>query len=140
MQFAEDGMKFTSSWPASDLEMMEQSIDDYLSSENMHALLKWARENFDFVVLDLPPMTAASDAEGMTTLADACLLVVRQNMSEASAINRFSAALENNRAKLLGCVLNNVISTGLTSGMGGRYGRYGHYGHYGNYGSYGSRK
>ena len=34
MKFAKDGMTFTSTWPASDLEMMEQSVDDYISSEN----------------------------------------------------------------------------------------------------------
>ncbi len=34
MKFAEDGMKFTTSWPASDLEMMEQSVDDYLSADS----------------------------------------------------------------------------------------------------------
>jgi len=38
MKFAGNGgMKFTSSWPASDLEMMEQSIDDYLSQDQFHA-------------------------------------------------------------------------------------------------------
>ena len=37
MKFANDGMKFTNSWPASDLEMMEQSIDDYIRMEQFHA-------------------------------------------------------------------------------------------------------
>ena len=37
MKFAREGMSFTSSWPASDLEMMEQSIDDYLGQEQFHA-------------------------------------------------------------------------------------------------------
>ncbi len=31
-KFMDDGMEFTSSWPASDLEMMEQSVDEYLST------------------------------------------------------------------------------------------------------------
>ncbi len=30
-KFMNDGMKFTTAWPASDLEMMEQSIDDYIN-------------------------------------------------------------------------------------------------------------
>ncbi|MBO5130347.1 MAG: LTA synthase family protein [Oscillospiraceae bacterium] len=34
MKFAEDGMKFTYHWPASDLEMMEQSVADYISSDS----------------------------------------------------------------------------------------------------------
>ena len=37
MKFANDGMTFTNSWPASDLEMMEQSIDDYIGMEQFHA-------------------------------------------------------------------------------------------------------
>ena len=37
MKFAGDGMTFTNTWPASDLEMMEQSIDDYIGMEQFHA-------------------------------------------------------------------------------------------------------
>ena len=112
----------------------DRNTGDLIASQRMDALLNWARENYDFVILDLPPMSAVSDAEGMTALADACLLVVRQNAASASALNRAVAALEGGRAKLLGCVLNNVISSPLTSGQGSRYG------HYGRYGSYGSGK
>ena len=32
-KFMNDGMKFTTAWPASDLEMMEQSIDDYINED-----------------------------------------------------------------------------------------------------------
>ncbi len=31
-----NGMKFTTSWPSSDLEMMEQSIDDFINDEQFH--------------------------------------------------------------------------------------------------------
>ena len=34
MKFAHDGMMFTYHWPASDLEMMEQSVADYISSDS----------------------------------------------------------------------------------------------------------
>jgi len=37
MQFAGDGMHFTTTWPASDLEMMEQSVDDYIGQDQFHA-------------------------------------------------------------------------------------------------------
>lgn len=37
MQFMGDGMEFTSTWPSSDLEMMQQSIDDYIDQEQFHA-------------------------------------------------------------------------------------------------------
>ena len=33
----ENGMTFTTSWPSSDLEMMQQSVDDYINNEQFHA-------------------------------------------------------------------------------------------------------
>lgn len=36
MKFAKDGMEFSSNWPASDLEMMEQSVDDYIGQEQFN--------------------------------------------------------------------------------------------------------
>ncbi len=32
-KFMNEGMRFTTAWPASDLEMMEQSVDDYIDDE-----------------------------------------------------------------------------------------------------------
>ena len=128
-------------YPSSKLYMMlakkgEQNPTDLLSSERMHVLLDWARKNFDYVVLDLPPMVAAADAEAMTGLADACLLVVRQGEAVAPALNKAIADLENHNAKLLGCVLNNVFASRFASGSYG----YGGYHKYNYYRSYGSRK
>lgn len=37
MQFMNDGMEFTTTWPSSDLEMMEQSVDDYIGQDQFHA-------------------------------------------------------------------------------------------------------
>ena len=114
---------------------------DLIASPQMQILLEWARQEFDFVVLDLPPMAEISDAENMMEYADASLLVVRQNAALVPALNKAVAHLDSGKAKLLGCVLNNVYSTPMFSGQGygygygyGRYGRYGHYGHYGHYG------
>jgi capsular exopolysaccharide synthesis family protein len=110
---------------------------DLLSSENMRRLLEWARKEFDVVLLDLPPMGYVTDAETVSDMADASLLIVRQNISRASAINRAIAELEGGKARFMGCIMNDVYSTVLTSGQGyGRYGSYGGYRGYGRYGSY----
>lgn len=124
----------------------DKTSGDLVSSEQMRTLLDWARQEFDFVVLDLPPMGEVSDAESVMELVDASLLVVRQNAATAPAINKTVATLDSGKAELLGCVLNNVYSTPLPSGHGygygdyGKYGRYGHYGYYGKYGANGSGK
>lgn len=115
---------------------------DQISSSSMRALLEQVRKEYDYIVLDLPPMAAVSDAEAILELADASLLVVRQNIAAASAVNKAIAVLSGGSTKLLGCVVNNVYSTGLISGQGYGYGgyRYSRYGKYGHYGRYGSRK
>lgn len=123
----------------------DQSSGELITSPKMQALIKWAKTEFDYVILDLPPMAAATDAEGMTHLSDASLLVVRQNTAGAPAINKAINSLGRGKARLLGCVLNNVYSTSISSGQGygygyGGYSRYGHYGHYGRYGHYGAAK
>ena len=116
---------------------------DLMTSARMRELLQWARENYDFVVLDLPPMSAVTDAERLVDLADASLLVVRQNACGAKQLNKAIDALGDGDSQLLGCVLNNVHSTVLSSGQGygygGHYG-YGGYHYYGQYGQYGPKK
>ena len=116
---------------------------ELLGSEGMEKLLAVARERYDYIVIDLAPMSAVPDTEAVMELADASLLVVRQNMAGVPDLNRAVADLERGRAKLLGCVLNNVHTTAVFSGEGygvgyGRYGGYGNYGRYGRYGRYGA--
>ena len=105
----------------------------------MQELIRWARAQFDFVILDLPPMSGVSDAESMAEYADACLLVVRQNTATAPAINRAIASLDGSKSKLLGCILNNVYSISLFSGQGHNYSGYDKYNHYGSYHHYGAK-
>ena len=108
----------------------ERNTGDLIVSPRMESMLNWARNTFDFVVMDLPPMSVAADAESMADLADACLLVVRQNMAFTPQLNNAIGNLEKHRAKMLGCVLNNVFSSNLTSGQVYGYGGYSKYRHY----------
>ena len=125
------------------------SSGDLLNTGVLQKLICQAREEYGFVIIDLPPMSVTSDAEYIAEYADASLLVVRQNGVSAPEINRAVSVLENVHAHLLGCVLNNVHSSFMTSGEGysGRYGsrgygnsKYGKYGKYGHYGAYASSK
>lgn len=111
---------------------------ELMGSERMRELIGWARENYDYVVLDLPPMGVAMDAESIMDFADASLLVVRQNTARAPDLNKAVATLENGRAELIGCVLNNTFSSALVTGQG--YGNYGNYKNYGGYRNGGNRE
>jgi capsular exopolysaccharide synthesis family protein len=109
---------------------------DLLGSKTTGDLIQWCRDHFDFVVMDLPPMSVATDAESVLEYADGSMLVIRQNIVRADALNRAIVALKRGKAKFTGCVLNNVYSSFLSSGQGVRgtyYAKYRRYGKYGNY-------
>ena len=118
-----------------------QKASDLIHSEGLGELLRQAREVYDYVVIDLPPMAIVPDSEAVMEYADGSLLVIRQNGVRATDLNRAIRDLQRGKAKMLGCVLNNVYSTATFSGEGygvgyGRYGAYGKYGGYGKYGRY----
>ena len=77
-----------------------QTASDLIHSKGLEDLLNQAREAYDYVVIDLPPMAIVPDPEAVMEYADGSLLVIRQNVADASAINRSVAALENGKAKL----------------------------------------
>ena len=115
---------------------------DLIGSERMAALLQQAAEQFDYVIIDSPPMSVGPDAESLAELVDASMLVVRQNTATAWMLNHALDILTDAQSKPIGCVLNNVFapvlprmsSYGYGYGYGGRYSNYG-YGHYGRYGA-----
>lgn len=120
-------------------------------AEKMHYFLQDMRNEMDVIIIDGPPVQKRSDAEIWSRIADASVLVVRENTAEVKYINDAIDTLNAYNHGLLGCVYNDAIDVGgvLSSGYGygygsgygygyGRYGRYGRYGKYGKYGKYGA--
>lgn len=129
------------------LLLQSQSVRNsgkFIGSKAMAALLADVRTRYDYVILDTPPMSAVSDAEALADLADASVLVVRQNQAGTELLRTCVGILQSADGKLLGCVLNDsrtsILSeqSGYGYGYGYGYGRYGHYGKYGRYGKYGA--
>ena len=130
----------------------QRNPGELLASDRMGALITATRKMYDVIILDMPPMIAATDTEMMLEHADASLLVVRQNMALTSALNKAVITLKSGKARLLGCVLNDAYTSrigasygygyghGYGTYYGYGYGRYGNYGSYGHYGHDGSRK
>lgn len=93
-------------------------VASMIASEGLGELIRTAKERYDYVVLDLSPLSAAPDAEYVMEYADAALLVVHQNSTRANVLNKAINILQSGNARLLGCVLNNVYSTGFLSDTG----------------------
>lgn len=110
---------------------------DIVSSQYMGRLIEVAREHFDFVVIDSPPMSLMADAEVLADQSDLSVLVINYDTVQAPDLNDAIDSLRDCRASFAGCILNQVRTLPGARRVIGGYGGYGRYGHYGNYGRYG---
>ena len=116
---------------------------EILGSEPMAEFLKEISSNFDYIIIDTPPINVVSDALPVIRESDGVILVVRSNQSTHPDIQRTLSTLEFIDAKILGFIVN-FVDTGKGKYSYGKYGRYRYgkfksgYGSYGSYGSYGA--
>jgi succinoglycan biosynthesis transport protein ExoP len=84
---------------------------DLLSSHRMQEAIAEARRQFKFVVIDSPPIMAATDAVILSAQTDGVLLVVRSGETPKEAFTRSRDLLAAVKSRLLGVVLNAVDSS-----------------------------
>ena len=84
---------------------------DLLSSHRMRDGIAELRRRFKFIVIDSPPVLAATDAVIISALTDGVLLVVRSGDTPKEAFTRTRDLLATVKGRLLGVVLNGVNSS-----------------------------
>ena len=84
---------------------------DLLSSHRMREAITELRHQFKFIVIDSPPVMAATDAVLVSALTDGVLLVVRSGETPKEAFTRTRDLLAAVKCRLLGVVLNAVDSS-----------------------------
>lgn len=77
---------------------------ELLNSKRMLALIDWMRNNYDIVVLDVPPIMAVSDAQVLLPLIDGTVLVTMMGKTMKMAITRTVEMLRLGGTKILGVV------------------------------------
>ena len=77
-----------------------------LESDVMTQMIDLLRKEYDYIIIDLPPVTVVSDAIILSKLIDGYLLVVRHNWSETSKVDETIRQLRFADAKILGFVYN----------------------------------
>ena len=106
---------------------------EMLASSKMKELLREAKRESDFVILDTAPCGMLADATALAQYVDGAIYVVKQDYAKVDRILEGLEQLNESKIDILGCILNGVESS-LTGSYGGyNYGRYGKYG-YGYYG------
>ena len=89
-----------------------------LDSQRMADLIQEARDEYDFVIIDTPPLTAVTDPMIVGKYVDGLLLVVRPGIVEYSAVKSAKLLLEQARVLTLGMVVNGISEE---NGYGGYY-------------------
>lgn len=102
------------------------SIEALLKSTTLRQIVGFCRQNMDYVIIDTSPLALVSDTEELAQMADASVLVVRQDTVLTKDINDAIDILNNTRDKVLGCVLNDASSSQIT-GSTAHYGYGGYY-------------
>jgi tyrosine-protein kinase Etk/Wzc len=97
-----------------------------LMSARATELFKELRSQFDYIIVDAPPIGIVTDAQLIAESADLCLYVIRQNYTMKSQLHIVEDLYVGNRMKKMGIIVNDINTTG-NYGYGYGYG-YGDYG------------
>jgi capsular exopolysaccharide synthesis family protein len=81
---------------------------ELLSSAVTGELLSRLRQDFDYVLVDSPPLLSVTDSRILSTLTDATVLVVRAHSTPFTGVRRAKALLYGSGARILGIALNDV--------------------------------
>lgn len=92
-----------------------------ISSERMRKLIDACEEEFDYIIIDTPPVTVVTDAALMVSNVNGYIVAVRYDYSNMNRLNECISSLEQVGGEVFGFVLSDVK---MKKDNGG-YSRYG---------------
>lgn len=81
---------------------------EVLASKGLDKLFQQMRAQFDFVIVDTPPILPVADPSEIASKVDGVILVYQVGRTARGALKRATIQLANTGAKVLGVVLNNI--------------------------------
>lgn len=81
---------------------------ELLDSERMKDLMDSVSKEYDYVLVDVPPVNAVSDARVIAKQLDGVLYLVRQKQTELDAVKHGIAQLKLAEARMLGFIVNGI--------------------------------
>ena len=112
-----------------------------LSSQKIKDLISELKEEYDFVLLDCPPVLIISDYINITRFSDAVIFVVAAGYTKKSAVKEAYNLLIRAGANVIGSVMTFAEESmhGYSYYKYGKYGKYGYHYGYRYYNSYGDK-
>ena len=111
---------------------------EVIASKLTQMFLDKVSENYDYIILDAPPINIVSDALPLIKNSDGVIFVAREMFTNHREIKKALSSLSLIEAPILGLVYigSDTTQPYYHSTYYGRYGKYGKYGKYGRYGKY----
>jgi capsular exopolysaccharide synthesis family protein len=81
---------------------------ELLGSQKMKVFLERAKQQFEIILLDSPPISSLADASVLGAIVDGVLFIVKVNMANRDLIEKAKEQLETVGANIIGVVLNDV--------------------------------
>lgn len=81
---------------------------EMLGSVKMKDLIEQAKELYDLVIIDSPPIGFVTDGALLASMADGTILVAAAGQADIKAVQHSKKLLENVKANILGVVLNKI--------------------------------
>ncbi|MHC4068364.1 MAG: polysaccharide biosynthesis tyrosine autokinase [Planctomycetota bacterium] len=91
-----------------DSGLLPSNPTELISGARMKQLLKHQRENYDYVIVDGPPVLLVSDVKALATFVDGNIVVFNAEATRRGAARRIIRELREVNAKITGCVLFSV--------------------------------
>ncbi len=104
---------------------------ELLGGERMKAFLQKANSQYDFVIVDTPPLNVVTDASVLAPITAGVMLIARYRQTTYDEIAEAKERLEQIHANFLGVVISDVATD--REGYYNHYGRYGRKYYYQNY-------
>jgi len=81
---------------------------ELLSSAEMERLISSLEKEYDYILIDTPPVNVVSDSLGLVMMADGVVIVVRESITSHPSIVSAIRKYDFLEAKILGFVINDV--------------------------------
>ena len=122
--------------PGSEIEVMtsgtrRSDLTDLTSTKKLKQFFDVLKQNYDYIIIDTPPIQPVSDTLFISQATDHNLIIVRANVTKLVGIKSVLKKLDNVRVKVDGLVLND-----LDTSKASYYGYYQYGGYSNKYKSY----
>ena len=89
---------------------------ELLGSEAMHKLIERMKKEYDYILIDTPPVTVVTDAVALSGYVSGVMLVVREGYTNHESIQQALHLLTIAKAKILGFFVNDIDAMSINYG------------------------